>query len=163
MWHSSVRDCRPLSGWRAAVAWQHSAGRIRRHRLPLGGERLPVILVDTSIWIDHLHAAEARLVSFLTNDEIGCHHLVIEELALGATKQRDGVLGLLSNLRQFPMVTHAEILHLVERRRLWGRGLSAIDVNLLGSVALVDGSRLWTRDKRLKAACDDVGVAVFDE
>ncbi len=122
-----------------------------------------MILVDTSIWIDHLHATESRLVSLLTNDEIGCHHLVIEELALGAIKQRDGVLGLLSNLSQFPRVTHAEILHLVDRRRLWGRGLSAIDANLLGSVALVDGSQLWTRDKRLKAVCEDVGVAVFDE
>jgi predicted nucleic acid-binding protein len=122
-----------------------------------------VILVDTSIWIDHLHAVEAHLVSLLTTDEIGCHHLVIEELALGAIKQRDVVIEMLSNLRQFPMVTHAEFLHLVERRRLWGRGLSAIDVNLLGSVALVDGAQLWTRDKRLKAACEDVGVMVFEE
>ncbi len=79
-----------------------------------------MILVDTSIWIDHLHAVEARLVSLLASDEIGCHHLVIEELALGEIKQRDVVLELLSNLRQFPMVTHAEILHLVERRRLCG-------------------------------------------
>ncbi|MGB9306209.1 MAG: type II toxin-antitoxin system VapC family toxin [Mycobacterium sp.] len=122
-----------------------------------------MILVDTSIWIDHLHAVEARLVSLLASDEIGCHHLVIEELALGTIKQRDVVLPLLSNLRQFPMVTHAEILHLVERRRLWGRGLSAIDVNFLGSVALVEGAQLWTRDKRFKAACEDVGVMVFDE
>ncbi len=61
------------------------------------------------------------------------------------------------------MVTHAEILHLVERRRLWGRGLSAIDVNFLGSVALVEGAQLWTRNKRFKAACEDVGVMVFDE
>lgn len=122
-----------------------------------------MILVDTSIWIDHLHAVEARLVSLLANDEIGCHHLVIEELALGTIKQRDVVLPLLSNLRQFPMVTHAEILHLVQRRRLWGRGLSAIDVNLLGSVALVEGAQLWTRDKRFKAACEDVGIMVFEE
>ena len=122
-----------------------------------------MILVDTSLWIDHLHAAEARLVSLLNVDEIGCHHLVIEELAFGAIKQRDVVLDLLSDLRQFPVVTHVEILHLVERRRLWGKGLSAIDVNLLGSVALVEGAQLWTRDKRLKAVCEDVGVAVFDD
>ena len=122
-----------------------------------------MILVDTSVWIDHLHAVEARLVNLLTADEIGCHHLVIEELALGSIKQRDVVLGLLSNLNQFPTVTHFEILHLVERRRLWGRGLSAIDVNLLGSVALVEGAQLWTRDKRLRAVCTEVGVPVVDE
>jgi predicted nucleic acid-binding protein len=122
-----------------------------------------VILVDTSIWIDHLHTAEARLVGLLSDDEIGCHHLVVEELALGSIKRRDIVLDLLANLRQFPAVTHSEVLHLVERRRLWGRGLSATDVNLLGSVALVEGARLWTRDKRLKAVCAEVGVQVFPE
>ncbi len=122
-----------------------------------------MILVDTSIWIDHLHATETRLVRLLTDDEIGCHHLVIEELALGSIKQRDVVLGMLSNLHQFPTVTHLEILHLVERRRLWGRGLSAIDVHLLGSVVLVEGAQLWTRDNRLKGVCTEVGVSLVDE
>jgi predicted nucleic acid-binding protein len=122
-----------------------------------------LILVDTSVWIDHLHSAEARLVSLLTEDEIGCHPLVVEELALGSMKQRDVVLGLLSGLYQFPTVTHLEILHLVDHRRLWGKGLSAIDVNLLGSVALVDGARLWTRGKRLRTICAEFGVAVLEE
>ncbi len=122
-----------------------------------------MILADTSIWIDHLHTAEPRLVSLLTNDATGCHHVVIEELALGSIKQRDDVLVLLSNLHQFPTVTHLEVLHLVERRRLWGRGLSAVDVNLVGSVALVNGAQFWTRNKRLKAVCVEVGVPVFDE
>lgn len=122
-----------------------------------------MILVDTSIWIDHLHAAEPRLIGLLAEDEIGCHQLVIEELALGSIRNRDDVLDLLANLYQFPMATHAEVLHLVEQRRLWGRGLSAIDVRILGAVALVGGGRLWTRDKRLKAACDDCGIAVVDE
>lgn len=72
------------------------------------------------------------------------------------------MLGLLANLNHPPTVTHPETLHLVERRHLWGRGLSAIDVNLLGSVALVDGAQLWTRDKRLKSVSTDVGVPVFD-
>lgn len=122
-----------------------------------------MILVDTSIWIDHLHAAEARLGSLLSDDQVGCHRLVIEELALGSIKHRDVVLGLLSDLHQFPTLTHSEFLHLVERRQLWGRGLSAVDVNLLGSVALVDGAQLWTRDKRLRAVCTTVGVPVVDE
>lgn len=122
-----------------------------------------MILVDTSVWVDHLHAAEARLVGLLTEDEIGCHRLVIVELALGSMKQRDVVLGLLSGLYHFPAVTHLELLHLVDHRRLWGKGLSAIDANLLGSVALVDGARLWTRDKRLKATCAELGISVPEE
>lgn len=122
-----------------------------------------MILVDTSIWIDHLHSAESRLIDLLTVDGAGCHPLVIEEMALGAIKQRGVVLDLLANLYQFPTVTHQELLHLVDRRRLWGTGLSAIDAHLLGSVAVVEGAQLWTRDKRLKAVGAEIGVPVIDE
>jgi predicted nucleic acid-binding protein len=122
-----------------------------------------VILVDTTVWIDHLHTAESRLVEHLELDGVGCHPLVIEELALGCIARRNVVLDLLANLRQFPTARHDEILYLVERRQLWGRGLSAVDVHLMAAVAMVDGARLWTRDKRLKAASRDVGVQLFDE
>jgi hypothetical protein len=87
---------------------------------------------------------------------------VIEELALGSIKQRDRVLVLLENLQQFPILTHGEVMALVDRRQLWGRGLSAADVHLLGSVMLVSGARLWTRDKRLLAACRDSGAAYIE-
>jgi predicted nucleic acid-binding protein len=122
-----------------------------------------VILVDTSIWIDHLHASEPRLVALLGDDQVGCHPAVIEELALGSVKQRDQVLALLESLRGFPVLTHAEVMALVGGRRLWGRSLSVVDAHLLGSVALVGGARLWTRDKRLLAACRDGGVAHVGE
>lgn len=120
-----------------------------------------MILVDTAIWIDHLHAPESRLVELLGVDRVGCHSFVVEEMALGSIAQRDVVLDLLANLYQFPTVEHHEILHLTDRRRLWGRGLSAVDVHLMAAVALVGGAHLWTRDKRLKAACRDVGVQLF--
>ena len=73
------------------------------------------------------------------------------------------MLGLLANLRHFPSVGHDEILHLTDQRRLWGRGLNAVDVHLMAAVALVPGAQLWTRDKRLKSACSDTGVQLFDE
>ncbi|ORM36909.1 type II toxin-antitoxin system VapC family toxin [Williamsia sp. 1135] len=122
-----------------------------------------MILVDTSVWIDHLHASEERLVGLLMDDAVGGHPLVIEELALGSLKQRDVVLELLASLSQFPTVQHEELLHLVDRKRLWGRGLSAVDAGLLGSVLLVDGATLWTRDKRLIAACTTLGITPFGE
>jgi predicted nucleic acid-binding protein len=117
-----------------------------------------MILVDTSIWIDHLHSPERRLVELLGDDEAGCHPAVIEELALGSIARRDHVLGLLGSLRRFPVLTHPEVMTFVGGRALWGRGLSAVDAHLLGSVALVRGATLWTRDKRLLAACRDLGV-----
>jgi predicted nucleic acid-binding protein len=70
---------------------------------------------------------------------------------------------MVSKLHTFPTVTHLEILHLVDRRRLWGKGMSAIDANLVGSVALVKGAQLWSRNKRLKAVCTEIGVPVVDE
>lgn len=122
-----------------------------------------MILVDTSIWIDHLHERDAGLVALLSDDEVGCHPYVIEELALGSIKQRKTMLELLESLRRFPVLDHAEVMTLINGRRLWGRGLSAVDCHLLGAVALVAGSQLWTRDKRLIAACRDMGVAYRDE
>ena len=89
-----------------------------------------MILVDTSVWIDHLHAADGRLVALLGDDEVGSHPLVLDEL-----------------------------LALVDGHRLWGRGLSAVDAHLLGSVALVAGGVLWTRDKRVMAAAAAIGIA----
>jgi predicted nucleic acid-binding protein len=122
-----------------------------------------VILVDTSVWIDHFHASEPSLVAFLRASQVGCHRAVIEELALGSIKQRDLVLTLLESLQGFPVLTHQEVMALVNGRQLWGRGLSAVDVHLLGSVMLVGGARLWTRDKRLLAACRDGRTAYVDE
>jgi predicted nucleic acid-binding protein len=122
-----------------------------------------VILVDTSIWIDHFHASEPSLVALLRDDQVGCHRSVIEELALGSIKQRDRVLALLESLHRFPILTHEEVMALVDERRLWGRGLSMVDAHLLGSVMLVGGARLWTRDKRLLAACRECGAAYVEE
>ncbi len=117
-----------------------------------------MILVDTSVWIDHLHSTDTRLAGLLADDEIGCHPHVVEELALGSIANRGQVIDLLTNLMEFPVLTHDELMHLVESRKLWGRGLSPVDAGLLGSVLLVNGARLWTRDKRLRVACVQAGV-----
>ena len=122
-----------------------------------------MILVDTSVWVDHLHESVPRLVTLLESDEVGCHALVIEELALGSLRRRETVLGLLASLHRFPVLSHDEVLELVEARRLSGRGLSATDAHLLGSASLSAGARLWTRDKRLRAACQDAAVPFVDE
>jgi predicted nucleic acid-binding protein len=117
-----------------------------------------VILVDTCVWIDHLHAAEPELIDLLGRDEVGIHPAIAEELALGSIKDRNSVISLLGALRVFPTLSYDEVLEFVDSRRLWGRGLSAADVHLLGSVLLESGSELWTRDKRLRGAAEDVGV-----
>jgi predicted nucleic acid-binding protein len=121
-----------------------------------------VILVDTSVWIDHLRATEPILVDALERDEVACHPLVIQELALGSIKDRDVLLSLLGQLTQAAALHHDELLTFVTAQRLWSKGLSSVDAHLLGSVLLSPATRLWTRDKSLKASAASLNVPTVD-
>lgn len=103
------------------------------------------------------------MVSFLEHDEVASHPYVIEELALGSMRQREVVLELLEQLVMLPVVSHTELMVMVERQQLWSRGLSAVDAHLLASVTIVPGTSLWTRDTRLARECRDSGVDVIRE
>lgn len=116
------------------------------------------VLVDTSIWIDHLRKTEPVLVDLLERDQVCVHQSVITELALGNLKNRLIFLKALERLMIVRDVDGKGVRHLVEERRLWGRGLSAVDVALLASALVIPGVVLWTRDKRLRQAARDVGV-----
>lgn len=116
------------------------------------------ILVDTNIWIDHLRKTEPVLVDLLARDQVCVHQSVITELALGNLKDRSVFLKALERLMIVRNVDDQGVRHLVEERRLWGRGLSAVDAGLLASVVVTPGVSLWTRDKRLRQAARDVGV-----
>lgn len=121
-----------------------------------------MILVDTSVWIDHLHHSEPTLKDVLARDEVACHPMVIQELALGGLKDRDAVLASLGRLTASPSLSHDELLLLVDAHALWGKGLSPVDAHLLGSVLLSPGTRLWTRDKSLRASATQLGAATVD-
>ena len=116
------------------------------------------VLVDTNIWIDHLRKAELVLVDLLERDQVCVHQSVITELALGNLKNRSVFLKALERLMIVRNVDDRGVRHLVEERRLWGRGLSAVDAALLASAVVTPGVALWTRDKRLREAARDVGV-----
>jgi len=118
-----------------------------------------MVLVDTSIWIDHLHRADPVLRGLLEQDVVATHPFVIEELALGSLTRRDIVLASLGQLHRLVSPTHDEVLRLVAAAPLWGRGLSAVDTHLLASVLITPAAVLWTRDKRLAAAAADRAVA----
>ena len=116
------------------------------------------VLVDTNIWIDHLRKTEPVLVDLLERDQVCVHQSVITELALGNLKNRSFFLKMFERLMIVRNVDDQGVRHLVEERRLWGRGLSAVDAALLASVVVTPGVSLWTRDKRLRQAARDVGV-----
>lgn len=120
-----------------------------------------MILVDTSVWIDHLHRGEPQLQSLLGDDRVATHDGIIQELALGSIRGRETVLSLLAALSRVPQLHHAELMRFVEGERLWGRGLSVIDVQLLGSARL-SRATIWSRDKQLVVAAADLDVDVFE-
>jgi predicted nucleic acid-binding protein len=119
-----------------------------------------VILVDTSVWIDHLRGSDAALMAALERGEVLMHPFVLGELACGNLRNRREVLNLLGRLPAAPTATDAEALAFIERRALMGRGIGYIDVHLLASVAIAGTARLWTRDGRLAAVAGELGVAV---
>jgi predicted nucleic acid-binding protein len=120
-----------------------------------------VILVDSSIWIDHLRSPQPSLEALLAAGRVVCHPFVIGELACGHLRQRQKMLAQLGELDQLPVVSHDEALAFVEARALAGRGVGWADVHLLAS-ALVARAQLWSRDKRLAAVAAELGL-VFVE
>jgi predicted nucleic acid-binding protein len=117
-----------------------------------------VILVDTSVWIDHLRRSEARLRDLLQNDEVITHPFVRLELALGSIADREKVLNDLSLLAQAPLVNTDELFALVELRRLHRRGIGITDLHLLASALLDRSILIWTRDRRLGDIADELGI-----
>jgi predicted nucleic acid-binding protein len=118
-----------------------------------------VILVDTSVWVDHLRLASAILTELLDDDQVLGHPFVLGELALGNVRQRDA---LLSDLRELPQAVVAEdheIIRLIDREALFGRGIGYVDAHLLAAARLTAGSKLWTRDRRLQAVAVQLGLA----
>lgn len=111
-----------------------------------------MILVDTSVWVDHLRqAGEAGLVALLNAGEVCCHPWVIGELACGNLRARQEILALLKGLPALPVASDEEVLFFIEHHRIMGRGIGFVDAQLLAATALRPGTRLWTRDKRLSA------------
>jgi len=118
-----------------------------------------VILVDTSVWVDHLRANDGRLVALLQAGQVLSHPFVIGEIALGHLKQRQAVLGDLANLPQAIVARNDEVLHFVDRNGLAGTGLGYVDAHLLASARLLAGTAILTRDKRLHEAAARLNLA----
>lgn len=119
-----------------------------------------MILVDTSIWVDHLRAGHVTLVGLLERDLVLAHPWVIGELALGHLAGRGEVVGLLTSLPQATVATTDEVLRLIEGHQLYGLGIGYVDAQLLAATRLTPDAQLWTADKRLGAVAARLGCAV---
>ncbi len=119
-----------------------------------------MILVDSSVWVDHLRKGDATLARMLNSERVLAHPFVIGELALGSLRQRESILAYLQNLPQATVAGDTEVLRFVNQEALYGHGIGYVDVHLLASVRLTAGGSLWTRDKRLHAVAGRLGLAV---
>ena len=120
-----------------------------------------MILVDTSVWIDHLRRGDAHLMATLLAGHVLIHPWVIGEIACGTLRECGQVLDLLRSLPLSPVALEDEVLFFIEQYALMGRGIGYVDIHLLASAQLA-GARLWTRDKRLVVVANELGVAYIE-
>jgi predicted nucleic acid-binding protein len=118
-----------------------------------------VILVDTSVWVEHLRHGLPRLATLLQEGEVLIHPWVIGELACGNLRNRSQVLDLLQGLPAAMVASDTEVLLLIEREQLMGRGIGYIDAHLVAAARL-SHCRLWTQDRRLAAVAQEQGLGV---
>jgi len=118
-----------------------------------------LILVDTSVWIDHLRTPNVAFVRLLNDFQVLMHPLVVGELAMGNLRDRDVVMGALAGLPQAVVARDDEVLAFVAREALHGLGIGYADACLLAAARLTPDARLWTRDRRLADVAGRMGVA----
>jgi predicted nucleic acid-binding protein len=118
-----------------------------------------VTLVDTSVWVDHFRRRNAELADLLDRGDVLGHPWIVGELACGHLRRQREILALLAALPQARSVEDEEVLHFIETRRLFGKGIGWVDAHLLASVALT-GATLWTLDRALARAAAPLRLAI---
>lgn len=117
-----------------------------------------MILVDTSVWIDHLRKPDTKLEELLDSGDVLTHPLVRLELALGSIANREQMLANLALLQEAEVADTAELFRLVEARKLYRRGVGVTDLHLLASALMDKTVSIWTRDRRLGQIAEELGV-----
>ena len=117
-----------------------------------------MILVDTSVWIDHLRVSDLALIRLLRQGEVLVHSFVIGELALGNLRARAEVLEALGRMPQAVRATDDEVMAFIEAHALQGLGVGYVDAHLLASARLTSNTKFWTRDRRLAGVAERIGV-----
>ena len=118
-----------------------------------------MILVDTSVWVDHLYGHECELVKNLDSKNVLMHAMVIGELSCGNIRGRSKQLAVWQRMPMATRLSDKEVCAKIESLRLMGRGISFIDAHLLCSVLARQGTQLWTRDRSLRKVATELAVA----
>jgi predicted nucleic acid-binding protein len=116
-----------------------------------------MVLVDTSIWVEHLRKGNRQLERLLTDAEVICHPFIIGELACGNINNRNEILSLLKSLPLAPVLEFDEFLFFIDENQLMGIGIGFVDVHILASAKLA-GTLLWTADKKLESVAIELSL-----
>ncbi len=116
-----------------------------------------MVIVDTSIWVDHLRTGNKHLEKLLLDAEVICHEFIIGELACGNLINRYEILTLLQALPHAPKIDHQEFLYFIDKHQLMGQDIGLVDIHILASTQLSNVT-IWTADKRLKAAAKSLNL-----
>jgi len=117
-----------------------------------------LILADTSVWIDHLRWGNKEMRKHLNQGHIVVHPFITAELALGSLKERTKTLALLDLLPQVRVAQLSEVRLMIEARRLYSLGIGLTDAHVVASIFINPSTLLWTRDKRLRQAAENLGI-----
>jgi len=118
-----------------------------------------MILVDTSVWIEHFRVGSDRLRTLLFDEQVLCHPFVVGELACGTLQKRGEILSMLKALPEAHLLENEEVLGFLEARGLYGSGMGWVDAHLLAST-LLTRCTLWTFDKPLRRAAAALNVLI---
>jgi predicted nucleic acid-binding protein len=117
-----------------------------------------LILADTSIWIEHFRSRSHEMRGHLNQGNIVIHPHIIAELALGSLRERSKTLALLDLLPQVKAAQLSEVRRMIEARRLYSLGIGLTDAHLIASIFISPPTQLWTRDKRLRKAAEQLRI-----
>lgn len=117
-----------------------------------------MILVDTSVWIDHFRAPVAALEHLILAEQAMCHPFIRGTLAVGHLRNWLEAVGALQALPQAKTASDGEFLALIVNEQLAATGLGFVDVHLLASCRATPGTKLWSRDPRLARYADRMGL-----
>ncbi len=116
-----------------------------------------MVIVDTSVWVNHLRESDKHLEKLLLNGDVACHTHIIGELACGNIKNRKEIISLLQSLPMAFLIELEEFLYFIDQHQLNGKGIGFVDIHLLASAQLSQ-IPLWTEDKRLLKAASELGL-----
>jgi predicted nucleic acid-binding protein len=119
-----------------------------------------MVLVDTSVWIDHLRKGEPALAELLENNQVLMHPFISGELACGNLRNRTVILRMLRDLPPAKVADDHEVQLFIERRQLMGSGIGYVVAHLLASTALNSPARFWTRDRALQAVAAKLDISL---